>query len=112
MCKPTLAARVFWGEGASLEGLATRLALVWFCEGWRLSIFSTWAPLLPIALSFLGRWPKCRGWCIAVGECVCLPRVTMGKSLESRSITQTAKPGLGEIPFLYRAGNVVSSVLA
>lgn len=50
MCKHTSAARAFWGEGASLEGLATRSALVWL---WRLSVFSTWASLLPILLSRL-----------------------------------------------------------
>lgn len=38
--------------------------------------------------------------------------VTVGKSLGSQAIPQAAKPGLGEMLFLYRAGNVVSPALA
>lgn len=48
MCKPPLADRAFRRGGASLEGLAARLALLWFWEGQRLAVLSSRASLLPI----------------------------------------------------------------
>lgn len=71
-------------------------ALVWFCEGWKLSVFSTWASWLPIPPSFL-EGGRNAGIGVQLWGSVCVSSVMVGKSLQSRSVPQTAKPGLGEI---------------